>query len=40
MIIGHRATHFGLDHFVGGKPLQECIAQHFEWQPGWEYELK
>ncbi len=40
MIIGHRATHYGLDHVIDGKSLEDCVSQHFVWQPGWEYELK
>jgi alpha-ribazole phosphatase/probable phosphoglycerate mutase len=40
MIIGHRATHYGLDYVIEGKSLEDCVSQHFVWQPGWEYELK
>ena len=40
MIIGHRATHYGLDVWIDGKTIEECLAPDFKWQPGWEYELK
>lgn len=39
MIIGHRGTHYGLDHWIAGKSLEECVKERFEWQPGWEYEV-
>lgn len=40
LIIGSRATHYGLDVAITGKSLEECINNTFKWQPGWEYELK
>jgi len=42
LIIGHRATHYGLETYITGKPLEECINESlsWKWQPGWEYELK
>ena len=40
MIIGHRATQYGLDHLIKGISLEELTATHFKWQPGWKYELK
>jgi len=39
MIIGHRATHYGLEHFIKGVPLDKVVGEQFVWQPGWEYEL-
>jgi alpha-ribazole phosphatase/probable phosphoglycerate mutase len=39
LIIGHRATHWGLDHWLKGQPLTECVEEQFTWQPGWQYEL-
>lgn len=39
LIIGHRATHYALDHWIGDMPLEEAVAQKFVWQPGWKYEL-
>ena len=37
MIIGHRATQYGLDHLINGVPLEELVAAKFKWQPGWGY---
>lgn len=40
MIIGHRATQYGLEHLILGKPLEEVIPAPLKWQPGWTYQLK
>lgn len=39
LVIGHRATHYGLDVFVDGKTLEATIteAASWKWQPGWKY---
>lgn len=37
LVIGHRATHFGLDHYLKGLALEELLVAKFEWQEGWEY---
>ncbi len=39
LIVGHRATHFALDRFAGGRDLAELVAAEFTWQPGWRYRL-
>jgi len=39
LVVGHRATQFGLDTLVGGNTLEECLSVPFKWQPYWEYEL-
>ncbi len=39
MIIGHRATQYGLDNLINGISLEKLTASHFKWQPGWRYEL-
>ncbi len=39
LIVGHRATQFGLDTLIHGKTLKECLATPFKWQPYWEYNL-
>jgi len=39
LIVGHRATQFGLDTLIGGKTLEECLSSSFKWQPYWEYNL-
>ena len=40
MIIGHRSVQYALEHFVNGIPLQEAVTAPWQWQPGWEYQLK
>lgn len=40
MIIGHRATQYGLEHIINGKDLVSCVSDPWQWQPGWAYELK
>ncbi|MBZ9572369.1 histidine phosphatase family protein [Patescibacteria group bacterium] len=37
LVVGHRATQYGLDTLVGGKTLEECLSEPFKWQPYWEY---
>jgi alpha-ribazole phosphatase/probable phosphoglycerate mutase len=39
LVIGHVATRWGLDHLIGGVPLEDLVTAHFAWQPGWEYTL-
>jgi broad specificity phosphatase PhoE len=39
MIIGHRATQYGLDYWIKNIPLDDLVSAKFKWQPGWEYEL-
>lgn len=36
LVIGHRATQYGLDTLTG-KTLEECLATDFKWQQYWEY---
>ncbi len=40
MIIGHRATQYGLDHLINGVPIEQLVTTKFKWQPGWTYELQ
>lgn len=40
MIIGHRATQYGLDHLINGVPLEQLVSTKFKWQPGWTYQLQ
>jgi broad specificity phosphatase PhoE len=40
MIIGHRATQYGLEHWIKGLPLDEVIPAPWKWQPGWKYTLE
>jgi len=39
MIIGHRATQYGLEHWIKNVPLEDVVAASWKWQPGWEYQL-
>jgi broad specificity phosphatase PhoE len=40
MIIGHRATQYGLEHLINKIPLKEVVVAPWAWQPGWEYKLE
>lgn len=40
MVIGHRATQYGIENVINGVPLETLVATHFKWQPGWKYEVK
>lgn len=40
MIIGHRATQYGLEHWINKVTLKNAIETPWQWQPGWIYELK
>jgi alpha-ribazole phosphatase/probable phosphoglycerate mutase len=37
LVIGHTATRWALDHLVDGRPLDEAVAEPFDWREGWEY---
>jgi 2,3-bisphosphoglycerate-dependent phosphoglycerate mutase len=39
LLIGHGATLWAMRHFAEGIPLEELVADPFDWQEGWEYEL-
>lgn len=39
MIIGHRATQYGLEHFINEKSLEKLVTTSFKWQPGWTYKI-
>jgi 2,3-bisphosphoglycerate-dependent phosphoglycerate mutase len=39
VVIGHVATRWGLDHVVGGTPVEQLMSADFAWRPGWEYRL-
>ena len=40
LIIGSRATHYGLDHWIDNVTLEHLLTHEFVWQPGWKYELQ
>jgi len=37
LVIGSRATQYGLEHWLKGVPLAEAVAAPWAWQPGWVY---
>ncbi|MDQ3099184.1 MAG: histidine phosphatase family protein [bacterium] len=39
-IIGHRATRFGLEHWIKHRSLEDLITENYQWQPAWTYEFK
>lgn len=39
IIIGHRATQLGLEHFINGVDPKEYISTPWTWQPGWNYKI-
>lgn len=39
LVVGHRATQWGLEHFIRGVPLETLVLQDLAWQPGWEYRI-
>ncbi len=39
MIIGHRATQYGLEHWLKGVSLVDAVTAPWHWQPGWVYSL-
>jgi broad specificity phosphatase PhoE len=39
MVIGHRATQYGLEQWVAGKSLRTVVLDPWQWQPGWTYQL-
>ncbi len=39
MIIGHRATQYGLNEWIKGMSVKEAVLAQWKWQPGWDYEL-
>ncbi|MDR2934201.1 MAG: histidine phosphatase family protein [Rickettsiales bacterium] len=39
LIIGARATQFGIQNYIQKIPYEELVVAKFNWQPGWEYNL-
>ncbi len=37
LIIGHRATQYGLEHLLNAVPLLTVVTAPWKWQPGWAY---
>ena len=40
MIIGHRATQYGLENGINRIPIKETVTARWSWQPGWIYMLE
>jgi broad specificity phosphatase PhoE len=40
MIVGHRATQYGLEEHILGKKLEDVVSAPWKWQPGWTYEVR
>lgn len=40
MVIGHRATQYGLEHWIKNVSVADAVTTPWKWQPGWTYELK
>ncbi len=40
MIIGHRATQYGLEHWIKGKTVKQAVTAPWKWQSGWVYKLE
>jgi 2,3-bisphosphoglycerate-dependent phosphoglycerate mutase len=39
LVVGHVATRWGLEHFIGGAALEDLARQNLAWREGWEYSL-
>jgi broad specificity phosphatase PhoE len=39
LVIGHRATQYGLEHILKNVPLLDTVTAPWQWQPGWTYEV-
>lgn len=40
LVIGHRATQYGLEEHIKGLELADIVVAPWQWQPGWKYELQ
>ncbi len=39
LVIGHRATHYAIEHLLAGVALEAAVTAPWQWQPGWTYEV-
>lgn len=39
LIVGHRATQYGLEHWINNKTTEQAVLEPWQWQPGWQYIL-
>src|SRR2546425_8507143 len=40
LIIGHRATQYGIERCTSGRSLKEIVTAPWHWQPGWVYDFE
>jgi broad specificity phosphatase PhoE len=40
MVVGHRATQYGLEYWIKQVSMKEAVTAPWSWQPGWEYTLE
>jgi broad specificity phosphatase PhoE len=40
LLVGHSANRWALDTLLEGRDLRDAVVSAFDWQPGWEYNLK
>jgi broad specificity phosphatase PhoE len=40
LIIGHRATQYGLEYWINKRPVKQILSDTWVWQPGWIYILQ
>jgi len=40
IVIGHRATQYGLENIINNISLEQLVSMHFKWQAGWKYKLE
>lgn len=39
MVVGHRATQYGLERWIKNIPTHDAVTAPWQWQPGWTYQL-
>ncbi len=39
LVVGHNATHWALEHYAIGRPLEDLLRAQGAWQEGWEYSI-
>jgi broad specificity phosphatase PhoE len=39
LVVGHRATQYGLETLINHRTIEDLLSEKFKWQPYWEYEL-
>ena len=39
MIVGHRATQYGLEHWIKRVSIKKAVTAPWKWQPGWVYDF-